>query len=169
MLNLVATNFIKSVRIIHKNVFIRILQPEFRGVYHMQISIWHLAKWVECSVPGRVIPKTFKKWYLIPPCLTLNNIRYVSRIKWSNSIHLGVVAIEKGAFWSPSTTVANFTYLLSIWHLLKNSLSSIFYQRYIEIQREHGDKIKWEQISTKIQPHSSYSFHRSLLQNCLPL
>ena len=25
------------------------------------------------------------------------------------SQHLGVVAIEKGAFWSPSTTVTNFT------------------------------------------------------------
>ena len=25
-------------------------------------------------------------------------------------LHLSVVAIEKGAFWSPSTTVANFTY-----------------------------------------------------------
>ena len=24
-----------------------------------------------------------KKWYLIPPCLTLNIIRYVSRVKWS--------------------------------------------------------------------------------------
>ena len=23
-------------------------------------------------------------WYLIPPCLTLSNIRYVSRVKWSN-------------------------------------------------------------------------------------
>ena len=27
-------------------------------------------------------------------------------------LHLGVVAIEKAAFWSPSTTVANFTILL---------------------------------------------------------
>ena len=35
-------------------------------------------------IPGRVIPKTFKKWYLILPCLTLSNIRYVSRVKWSN-------------------------------------------------------------------------------------
>ena len=36
------------------------------------------------SIPDRVIPKT-QKWYLIPPCLTLNNnIRYVSRVKWSN-------------------------------------------------------------------------------------
>ena len=31
-----------------------------------------------------IIPKTFKKWYLIPPCLTLSIIRYVSRVKWSN-------------------------------------------------------------------------------------
>ena len=28
--------------------------------------------------------------------------------------YLGVVAIEKGAFWSPSTTVANFFYLFDI-------------------------------------------------------
>ena len=44
---------------------------------------------------------------MIPPCLTLSNIRSVSRVKWSNQ---GVVAIEKGAFWSPSTMVANFTF-----------------------------------------------------------
>ena len=25
-----------------------------------------------------------KKWYLVPPCLTLSIIRYVSRVKWSN-------------------------------------------------------------------------------------
>ena len=25
-----------------------------------------------------------KKWYLIPPCLTLSIIRYGSRVKWSN-------------------------------------------------------------------------------------
>ena len=30
------------------------------------------------------------------------------------TLHLGVVAIEKGAFGSPSTTVANFTYFLLI-------------------------------------------------------
>ena len=35
------------------------------------------------SIPGRIIPKTLK-CYLIPPCLTLSNIRYVSRVKWSN-------------------------------------------------------------------------------------
>ena len=31
------------------------------------------------SIPGRVIPKTLKQTYL-----TLSNIRYVSRVKWSN-------------------------------------------------------------------------------------
>ena len=35
------------------------------------------------SIPYRVTPKTLK-WYLIPPCLTLINIRYVSRVKWNN-------------------------------------------------------------------------------------
>ena len=26
----------------------------------------------------------YKKWYLMPPCLTLSNIRFISRVKWSN-------------------------------------------------------------------------------------
>ena len=63
-----------------------------------------------------------RKWFLIPPCLTLSIIRYVSRVKWSNpgkgvasSLHLGVVAIEKGAFGSPSTAVTNFTLLTNIY------------------------------------------------------
>ena len=29
-------------------------------------------------------------------------------------LHLGVVAIEKRNFWWPSTTVANFTYLVNV-------------------------------------------------------
>ena len=28
--------------------------------------------------------KDSKKWHLMPPCLTLSFIRYVSRVKWSN-------------------------------------------------------------------------------------
>ena len=36
------------------------------------------------SISGRIIPKTLK-WCLIPPWLTLSNIRYVSRVKWNNS------------------------------------------------------------------------------------
>ena len=60
---------------------------------------------------------SYQRLYLIPPYLTLSNIRYLPRVKWSNPgkgvvplLHLGVVAIEKGAFWLPSTTVANFTF-----------------------------------------------------------
>ena len=38
------------------------------------------------SIPGRFILKTFlKKWYLIHPSLTLSIIKYVSRVKWSNT------------------------------------------------------------------------------------
>ena len=54
----------------------------------------------------------------MPPCLTLSIIRYEPRVKWSNtekgaapSPHLGVVAIEKGALGSPSTTVTNYLYI----------------------------------------------------------
>ena len=65
-----------------------------------------------CAIPGRVIPKTFKKWYLIPPCLIRSNIRYVSKVKLCNPRK---VVIEKGAFWSPSTTVTNFTFTLYIY------------------------------------------------------
>ena len=51
------------------------------------------------SIPGQVIPKTFKKWYLIPPYLTLSIIRYVSKVKWNNPGK--GVAIEKGASGCP--------------------------------------------------------------------
>ena len=37
----------------------------------------------------------------------LNTQRYKEE---RSLLHLGVVAIEKGAFWSPSITVANFTF-----------------------------------------------------------
>ena len=37
--------------------------------------------WVQFQV---VSYQRLLKWYLILPCLTLSNIRYVSRVKWSN-------------------------------------------------------------------------------------
>ena len=48
--------------------------------------------WVECSpvvmetgVQSQVASyQRLLKLYLIPPCLTLSNIRYVSRVKWRN-------------------------------------------------------------------------------------
>ena len=63
----------------------------------------------------------------MPPCLTLRIIRYVSRVKWSNPgkelrppLHLGVVAIEKGAFGSPSTTGANFTLYIRAYFMSRD-------------------------------------------------
>ena len=64
----------------------------------------------QSSIPGQVIP------YLIRLCLTLSIIsfgssRAIKGMRLSPFLHLGVVAIEKGAFGSLSTMVANFTYL----------------------------------------------------------
>ena len=45
-----------------------------------------------------------KKWYLIPPCLTLSIIRYGSRVKWSN-LGKGVAPIptpQCGSYWKGS-------------------------------------------------------------------
>ena len=69
--------------------------------------------WVQSRVES--YPR-LKKWYLMPPSLTLSIIRYGSRIRWSNPGE-GVVpsptpwciSYRKGAFRSPLTTVANFT------------------------------------------------------------
>ena len=69
------------------------------------------------SIPGRVIPKTQK---MVLDASLLNTQHYKVRIKSkveqsrerSNAptLHLGVVAIEKGAFGSPSTMVTNYYY-----------------------------------------------------------
>ena len=86
-------------------------------------SHWIMAKWVECSPivreagvqsPVKSYQKTQK---MVLDAALLSTIRWGLRVKWSkpgkgvaSSLHLGVVAIEKGAFGSPSTKVANFTF-----------------------------------------------------------
>ena len=70
------------------------------------------------SIPGRDIPKTQK---MVLDVVLLSTQHYKVRIKgkveqskeWSSpSPHnLGVAAIEKGVFGSPSTKVANFTFI----------------------------------------------------------
>ena len=75
------------------------------------------------SIPSQVIPKTQK---MVLDAALLNTQHYKVRIKGkveqfremrSTHLHLGVVVIEKKAFGSPSTKVANFTYLyiIIIW------------------------------------------------------
>ena len=71
-----------------------------------------------------------KKWYLMPPCLTHSIIkaRIKAKVKqsreWSTtfSLQIGVVAIKKVAFRSPSTKVTNFTY---IYIYIYNSFISV--------------------------------------------
>ena len=60
--------------------------------------------------------QTLKKMVL--DATLLNTQHYKVRVKWSNpgkgvapSLHFSVVAIEKGAFGSPLTKFANFTFL----------------------------------------------------------
>ena len=85
------------------------------------------------SIPGRVIPKTLK---VVLDTSLLNTRQYKVRIKGkveqfrercSFSQHLSVVAIEKGDFWVPSTTIAN----LSI-HLLYNWFDFNFFFHFTD-------------------------------------
>ena len=65
--------------------------------------IWET--WVQFQVASY---QRLEKWYLIPPCLTLSNIRYVSRVKWRNP-GKGVAAFPTPRcrrYWKESLLVA---------------------------------------------------------------
>ena len=49
-------------------------------------------------------------------------------------LRLNVVAIEKGAFWSPSTTVANFTYLLFIIIIIITNFEYPCFELFVGVQ-----------------------------------
>ena len=78
-----------------------------------------MAEWVVCSpmiqqtgIQSQIESyQRLKKWYMMPPCLTLSRPR----------LHIGVEGIEKQIFRSPSTKVANFTNL-QFYHWLVLSL-----------------------------------------------
>ena len=82
------------------------------------------------SIPGWVIPKTQNMVLDITLLNTQHNIRIKGEVKqsreWSGApppLHIGVVAIEKGAFKLPSTTVTNFIYIyIYIWRFLSKKL-----------------------------------------------
>ena len=68
------------------------------------------------SIPGRIIPKT-QKMVLDTSLLNIQQYKVCikskvkqSRERSSTLPYNSVVAFEKGAFWPPSTKVANFTY-----------------------------------------------------------
>ena len=85
------------------------------------------------SIPGRVIPKTLKM-LLDTSLLNTQQYKVLSRVKWSNPgkgvvppLHPRVITIEKVAFWLPSTTVANFTLLLSLEFFTSALADGFFY------------------------------------------
>ena len=69
------------------------------------------------SIPGQVIPKTQK---MVLDAALVNTQHYKVRIKskveqsreWSCTLPYTLVAIEKGAFGSPSTKVTNFPFFI---------------------------------------------------------
>ena len=112
----------------------------------------------------------------MPPCLTLNIIRYGSRVKWTNQgkgvvpphTHLGVVATEKGAFGPSSIMVTNFTCSLTI---LGNLCIKIRKRKYIKSEisistacqcyywsHHHHHVVPLAQISLTLSRHFSLSF-----------
>ena len=66
-----------------------------------------------CSILGRVILKKI----ILDASLLNDQVRIEGKMEQPRekrerfSVHLGVVVIENGPFESPSTTVANFTYI----------------------------------------------------------
>ena len=60
--------------------------------------------WVQFQVESY---QRLLKWYLIPPCLTLSDIRYVSRVKWSDP-RIGVASSPTprcSSYWKGSLLV----------------------------------------------------------------
>ena len=90
-LNLAATNTEVGVYYTQE-FFSEILNLKVRGACSTQIIMGHVLSQFyrviglmsrmfvngprdQGSIPSRVIPKTQRKWYLMPPCLTLSIIR----------------------------------------------------------------------------------------------
>ena len=69
------------------------------------------------------------KWYLIPPCLTLSNIRNVSRLNWSN-LGKGVAPSPTprcSSYWKESLLVAldySCQFIYNLWSAVNFQESS---------------------------------------------
>ena len=76
-----------------------------------------------------------KKWYLIPPCLTLSIIRYMLRVKWSNP----------GKGEAPSTTSRCCSYWKgSLWVTIDYSHQLYFY--FISLKVTLAKWIEWSPV-----------------------
>ncbi len=112
------------------------------------------------SIPGRVIPKTLKKWYLMPPCLTLSIIRYGSGVKWSNP---GKGVAPCPSPWCSSYRKGSLRVTLDYGHQLlytnngrKGKINSIIQQRkfitvtVFTVNRKVGDR-------NRVRPKAPFS------------
>ena len=79
---------------------------------------------------GHIIPKTLK-WYLIPPCLTLSNTRYILMVKWSNP--------GKGVASSPTPRCCSY------WNGVPLVTLDYSHQLYFlqKINQVNGRKVDW--------------------------
>ena len=99
-----------------------------------------------------------KNWYLIPPCLTLSIIRYVSRVKWTNP--------GKGVAPSPIPRCCSYWK----WSLqVTLNYSHQFYfnilqlQLYIYMYEAQGCRICWQHLCRRVR----LSPKTSILNNTL--
>ena len=93
---------------IERHIFIEQRCMFKRIQYFVGITLLFIDLVVECStmvqdtwVQSQIASyQRLLKWNLIPPCLTLSNIRYVSKVKWSNP--------GKGAVPSPTPRCSSY-------------------------------------------------------------
>ena len=74
--------------------------------------------WVQSQVASY---QRLKKWYLIPPCLKLSNIRYLSRVKWSNPGKGVAPSPTPSSYWKGSLLIA-LDYSRQIYLLVSTQL-----------------------------------------------
>ena len=97
----------------------------------------HLMGRVFANGPGESY-KRLKKWYLIPPCLTLSTIRYVLRVKWSyteKGVALPPIALYssywKGNLWvAPDYGHQLYLLLNEYWHVEEWLVSWLGFMAY---------------------------------------
>ena len=95
------------------------------------------------SILGRVIPKTQKKWYLMLTLYYKVRIKggeVIQGMEWCSLLHVRVVAIERGAFGSPSTKVANF---------IVKKFPEVSLKKISELLKPE-EKINFEQLKSKL-------------------
>ena len=97
---------------------ITIIPQALLRIISLMSRVFTNGPWDRGSIPGRVIPKN-QKIVLNEALLNTQNykVRIKGKVKQSRErnsapLHVGVIAIEKGAFGSLSTKVTNFFFYL---------------------------------------------------------